>query len=249
MTKFVGLCAGLSVLAAVTRAETVAERLLAGYDSVQSVSCEIRKDIEAQAGTMRMLSRVYYQKPDRLHVDQATPVPRRIVSDGNTFYSYIEGDTKGFSRPVDKLNEEMLINLRKVPGTAMDHLMKLRGIPETNLAATAEFPVRRGYASEKVFVVLSLDATGRLARIEFYATPEMKTKTGQYDYSAFQEALPGVWIPCLHQGTFRIAGVESKETSRVDNLSVNKPIAPNLFEPGPFFKGVEFVDDFGKIYE
>ncbi|MFH0952866.1 MAG: hypothetical protein V1873_00900 [Verrucomicrobiota bacterium] len=249
MIRVFGLMAMVSLLAAAARAETLADRLLASYDPVQSVTCEIRKDMEAQAGAMRMLSRVYYQKPDRLNVDQAAPVPRRIVADGKTFYSYIDGDAKGFSRLIEKLSDEMIINLRKVPGTAMDHLLKLRGVAEKDLDGTPEFPVRKGYETAKVFVVLSLDATGRLARVEFFTSPEMKDKTGQYDYSAFREVLPGVWIPCLHQGTFRIAGSESKETSRVDNLSVNQPIAPSLFDPGPFFKGVEFVDEFGKIYE
>jgi hypothetical protein len=143
----------------------------------------------------------------------------------------------------------MLTNLRKVPGTAMDHLAKLKGVAETNLDATAEFPERKGYDAGKVFVVLSMDATGRLARIEFFATPKMKEKTAQYDYSDFQQVADGAWIPCLHQGIFNNAGVEARETVRVDNLSVNKPIPQNLFVAGPFFKGIEFAGSFEDIYK
>lgn len=230
-------------------AETLAERLLASYDPVQSLTCEIRRDIDAQAGAVRMLSRVSYQKPDRLHVEQASPVPRTIVADGKTFYSYIEGDPKGFSRPVEALNEEMLTNLRKVPGTAMDHLTKLRGVAEKDVEASPEFPVRKGYQAPNVFVVLSLDATGRLARIEFFTSPDMKDRTGQFDYSAFQEALPGVWIPCLHQATFKVGGGESRETSRIGNLSVNPVILPAVFDAARYFKNVQFVDTFEKVYE
>ena len=145
MIKLVCVIAVIAMLSNEAPAQTLAERILAGYDSIRSVSCEIRKDSEAGARKMRMLSRVYYEKPDRLHVDQPAPIPRRIVADGKTFYSYIDGDPKGFSRAIEKLNEEMLINLRKVPGTAMEHLMKLKGIVETNLEATAEFPERNGY--------------------------------------------------------------------------------------------------------
>ena len=228
-------------------AQTLAERLLASYDPVQSLSCEIRKDSESGGKTMRMLSRVYYEKPDRLHVDQPAPIPRRIVADGTTFYSYIEGDPKGFSRPVEKLSEEMLTNLRKVPGTAMDHLAKLTGVAETAMEPTAEFPERKGYDAGKVFVVLSMDSTGRLARIEYFSSPAMKVISLQCDYSEFQPAA-GAWIPCLHRAVLKIGGVESKETTRVDNLSVNQPIPPNLFIAGPFFKDVEFADSFDEIY-
>jgi len=228
--------------------QTLAERILASYDPVQSVSCEIRKDSEAGGKTMRMLSRVYYEKPDRLHVDQPAPIPRRIVVDGKTFYSYIDGDPKGFSRPVEKLNEEMLINLRKVPGTAMDHLMKLKGIAETNMEPTVEFMERKGYDTGKLFVVLSMDATGRLARIEYFPSPAMKETTLQCDYSDFLQVAGGVWVPCLHRAVLKVGGVESKETTRVDNLSINKPIPSNLFVAGPFFKDVDFVDSFEAIY-
>ncbi len=249
MIRMVCLIAVVAMLSNRSGAETLAEKILAGYGPVQSLTCEIRKDSEAGGGKMRMLSRVYYEKPDRLHVDQPAPLPRRIVADGKTFYSYIEGDPKGFSRPIEKLNDEMLTNLRKVPGTAMDHLMRLKGVSETALEPTAEFPERKGYDAGKVFVVLSADATGRLARIEFFSTPQMKDKTAQYDYSDFQQVAEGVWIPCLHQGVMNNAGLEARETVRVDNLSVNKPIPANLFIAGPFFKEVEFVDDFWKIYD
>ena len=249
MIKLVYVIAVVAMLSNRASAQTLAERILASYDPVKSLSCEIRKDGEAGGRTMRMLSRVYYEKPDRLHVDQPAPIPRRIVADGTTFYSYIEGDPKGFSRPIEKLNEEMLINLRKVPGTAMDHLMKLKGIAETNMEPTVEFAERKGYDTGKLFVVLSMDATGRLARIEFFSSPAMKETTLQCDYSDFQQVVGGAWIPCLHKAVLKIGGVESKETTRVDNLSVNQPIPPNLFVAAPFFKDVAFVDSFEEIYK
>ena len=230
------------------RAETLAEKLLAEYDGVQSVSCQIRKDTTGPAGTVRMLSRIFYQKPDRLFVENATPVKRQIVSDGTNFCSYIQGDPKGFARPVAKLDNDMAIELRKVPGTAMDHLARLRGIAESDLPATNGIPVRKGYDAGKVFVVLGLDPTGRLCRVEFYTAPDMKQKNGQYDYSQFQKASERAWIPCLHRGVFRIGDVESEEVVRVDNLELNKPIAPDNFAPGPFFKGVEFAPSFEEIY-
>ena len=110
----------MAMLAAgAARGETVRERLLRSYDAIQSLSCEIRRDMPLPDGqTVRMLSRVYYQRPDRLHVENFSPVKRRIVSDGAVFRSYAEGAPQGFSRPVSELNEEMLRNLRSVPGSA-----------------------------------------------------------------------------------------------------------------------------------
>lgn len=56
-------------------AETVRERVLAAYDAVQTLSCEIRRDTPLPDGqVLRMLSRVYYQRPDRLHVENFSPV-------------------------------------------------------------------------------------------------------------------------------------------------------------------------------
>ena len=142
----------------------------------------------------------------------------------------------------------MLIQLRKIPGTATDHLMKLRGKTTVRFAGHRRVPGTQGIDANKVFVVLSLDATGRLARLEFYTSAKMERKTGQYDYSEFQEAVKGAWIPCLHRGTFNIGGTECKETVRVYSLAVNTPIPAGLFIAEPFFKGVAFESSFEKIY-
>lgn len=249
MIRTWALAALVGLAATGVLAETLVERLIKDYEAVQTLTCDLRRDNEAGADKMRFLSRIYYARPDRLHVENTAPIERTIVSDGTNFYSYIAGDPKGFSRPVSELDVEMLRSLRKVPGTAMDHLLRLAGVSETELPATAEFPVRRGYDAGKLFAVLSTDASNRLARIEFYTSADQKTLTGQYDYSAFQEVAPGVWIPCLHQGAMRVAGQETRETTRVSNLSINTPIGNGLFIAAPYFKGVDFVDSFKTIYE
>ena len=117
------------------------ERVLKPYDAVQSLSCEIRRDTPLPDGqTLRMLSRVYYQRPDRLHVENFSPVKRRIVSDGTVFRSYTEGAPQGFSRPVAELNEEMLRNLRMVPGSAAGVLEVLAGAPRCRWNPRRNFP-------------------------------------------------------------------------------------------------------------
>ncbi len=123
----------------------------------------------------------------------------------------------------------------------MEHLLRLRGVPEVALEGTSEFPVRRGYETARLFVVLSADGEGRLARIEFFSSREMSRQKAQYDYSGFQEVAEGVWIPCLHKAELSEAGLKVEETTRVSNLSVNSPVPGDLFKADAFFTDVEFV--------
>jgi hypothetical protein len=242
------LAAGLAVGAA--RGETVVEKVLKPFDSIQSLSCEIRRDTPLPDGqTLRMLSRVYYQRPDQLHVENFSPVKRRIVCDGQVFRSYTEGAPKGFSRPVSELSDEMLRNLRMVPGSAANLLEVLQGTPETILEPTAEFPVRAGYDNGNSFAVLSLDEKGRLARFELFSSAAMTERLTSTDFSAFQEVLPNVWIACLQQSKLSVQGLERTETTRVDNLAANGAIPASLFEAAAFFPDVPFVDSFEEIVE
>ncbi|MEI7435644.1 MAG: hypothetical protein WCL16_02410 [bacterium] len=230
-------------------AATLADRLLASYDAVQTMTCEIRRDTEAGGQRVRFLSRIAYARPDRLNVENVEPLARRIVADGTNFFSYADGDPKGFSRPIARLDKPMLDSLRKLPGTAMDHLFQLSGVAETNLPGTADNPVRRGYATPKVFAVLNLDPSGRLARIEFFTSSTCQTTLGKYDYSDFIEAAPGVWIARMHKGGFSLGKITSRETLRVTALTVNQPIPPAMFIAAPFFRRVEFASTFDAIYD
>ncbi|MDY0149428.1 MAG: hypothetical protein RBT03_05015 [Kiritimatiellia bacterium] len=243
----IGLATWL-VVAGGVQAETVRERLLATYDAVQSLSCDIRRDMPLPDGeVLRMLSRVHYQRPDKLHVENFSPIKRRTVSDGTVFRQYAQGAPKGFSRPVADLNDEMLRNLRMVPGTAANMLEVLEGVAEVPLEPTEAFPVRVGYDNGKSFVVLGLDDDGRLARFEIFSSPAMTDRHTRTDFSAYQEVLPGVWIAGLQQSWVTLQGIERTETTRVDNLQANEDIPAALFDGTAFFAGVEFVDTFEKI--
>ncbi|MEI6166729.1 MAG: hypothetical protein WCS52_06010 [bacterium] len=234
--------------ATMNSASTLVDQLIAGYETIQSVSCDVRRDAESSGNKVRALSRVFFEKPDKLHVDNVTPLPRRIICDGVTFFSFLEGDPKGYSRPVSKLENDMLISLRKVPATAMDHLLRLRGMAETNLEATSTYPVRKGYDTGKMFAVLSLDTSNRLTRIEMFTSADLKQLIARMDYGNFVEAVPGVWLAALHQSSMWLGGKESKETSRFDHLTINQPIAQDLFKASLYFKGIEFVSSFEQMY-
>lgn len=236
---------------AIATATNVVEKALASYDSVQTVSCEVRRTVESAASrdSVTFLSRVYFQRPDRLHVDNVAPQRRRIVADGTNFFSHIAGARKGFSRPITDLDAEHQVSLRKVPGTPMDHLLRLKGIEARDLAPLPAFPVRQGFETGNAFAVVSEDATGRVARIEFFRDSTMKERTAAADYSAFVEGATGVWFPTRHKTTVTMNGVTSTESVSMYSLSVNEPVAQSLFIAAPFFKGVEFVDNYKALSE
>lgn len=228
--------------------ESTVERLLASYDAVQSVQVEIRRDTAGPAGSGRRLSRVYFRRPDQLHVESVTPPRRRIVADGTNFYSYIEGDPKGFSRPVAQLEGDWLTSLRQVPGTAMDHLLRLRGFPEEALPGTELFPTRIAIRRDERVAVLGLDAQGRLARFELFTDASLATPIARYEYENFIEPIPGVWFATIQKAGLRQGREEAVETTRLSNLQVNQLIPDPLFRHDTFFEGVAFTDNLDELY-
>ena len=229
-------------------AETVLTRAIEPYAAIQSLSCEIRRDSPLPGGSSaRMLSRVYFQRGDRMHVETVSPLARRIVCDGTNFRTHIEGMARGFGVPVSKLDDEMLGNLRSVPGSPEMALRPLADVVETPLEATAEYPVRAAYDNGKTFTELSLDAQGRLSRLEVFESAARERLIACTDYSAYREVLPGVWLATIQKTQATLRGQIRTETLRVVNLEVNGALPASLFNPEAFFKGVEFVDAFEKL--
>jgi hypothetical protein len=226
------------------RPPTLAERLCAAYESLDTVSCEVRRTTTVAKTTARMLSRVLYARDDRIHVENFSPDKRRIISDGKNLYYHEDKADTGYVCPIEGLDKTRLLMLRNVPGTPMEHLTQLKELPETTLPPAAGFAESMGYQSEKVYVVLSCDSEGRLARIEFFKSSEMKEKNAQYDFSAFQEAAGDIWIPCVHKAeVFLPNGEKIVETRRISNLAVNEPISDRMFDAQSFFKDVELVEE------
>lgn len=247
MKRINSLVCGLLLLAMPLRADTLVNRLLEGYESIETVSCDVRRDLSNKNGEMRWLSRVYYQRPDRLHVENHAPLPRRIIADGETMYQHNENHPRGFRSAIDDLNETMLGGLRKVPGTVMDQLFRLQDAPEIELEGEGEFPVWRAYETDSVYVVLQADEEGRLGRVELYPVDDRDTLKGEIDLDSFVEVMDGVWIPMLHRGRFVVDSLENEETTRISNYVVNEAIPDPLFQPDAFFEDVEWVDSFDDL--
>lgn len=225
------------------------DRLLAGYAQIETVACQIRRNKEGEAGKMTFLSRVYWTNKNQIHSEGITPFRRRTIADGERLYQYMDEAPKGFSRPIGELSEQMALSLQLVPGTAMEHLLRLRGCEEAILEPEKDAPKRVGIQLEDKYVVLRFDGQDRLIGVEFYRAADRKEKTAAYEYSHFVEAAPGAWVPMTHRATVQDGKIDFKELVKVDRFVANKPVADSLFIAGNFFdKGIDFVDDFAKIF-
>jgi hypothetical protein len=227
----------------------VVKALLAPYEALEAMSCEVRKTTESDGRKIRALSRVYFQRPDRLHVENILPLRRRYVADGQRLFYYIEGDAKGFSRTIEDLPEDWLRSLRTVPSSPMDPLLRIADGEETRLKSSQEGFVRLRVARDDLIAILTVEEPfNRLRKIEFFHETSEESASAVYVYDHFLEPVPGVWLPTLHKVTATIGSANSVETSRFGNLSVNEPISAALFDPEAFFEDVEFTGDFEEIY-
>lgn len=227
------------------KAPSLAAQLYASYKNIKTISCRIRKTTTFENKTERLLSRVYYKHPSLLHVDNIAPRNRRIIADGKSLYYHVHGHSKGFSTNLKNLKGSMLALFQNIPGTPVEHLIKIKNLPETQIPPSEKFPLRRGYQADKFFVLLSCDEHNRLGQIDFFKTAEMKIIGARYSYSSFLKVNNSTWIPKVHKAVmFLPDGKNITETRRIDNLTVDKPIAVTMFNPNTFFNGVIFVDKF-----
>jgi hypothetical protein len=223
-------------------ATTLAERVTAAYASVETFSAEVRKTTETGGRSVRLLTRFFARRPDRVHVDNVSPMHRRIVADGTRLYYFEKGAKRGFSRPIAELDADWLVQLRSLPGTPLEHTVRLLGLAETELPPSREHPIRRGYATPKVFVVLCASRDERVERIEFYTRADLKERTGRCEYRDFVRHV-GVWFARVERTSLERKGDPVSETRLVESIAVNGPVADSLFKPDAFFDNVEFVSE------
>ena len=244
------LAAALLASAPAARAGAAVEALLASYDAVPQLSCELRRDVKSPGGdSVRFLSRIWFQRPDRLHAENLSPMKRRTVCDGTTLRQYTEGLPRGFSRPVTELEGDALTNLRMLPGSNSNWLEPLKDLEETDLPA-ADGAARRIACDSpgKAYTVLSFDDRGRWIRLEMYTAPDCANRLLLAEMTDFAEILPGTWLARRQQIDLSMEGVVRSETVRLDNLSATAPIPEAMFDADAFFPGVTFVDSFEKMF-
>ena len=223
------------------------DRLVAAYNQIYALQCEVRTEVQDARSESKGLSRVYLEKPDKLHVENATPISRRIISNGKELYYYVTGDKKGFSKTIPDLNQAMKIELRKIPGTPLEHLYRLEGLTGTDLSATSECTSRRSYTTEKHVLVLCLDGSGRLVRIEFFEDARMSKRLAAIEFGGLFEPVNGAWVARTETIRSWLGEKEQVTTKRFRYVTVNKPIPAELFDEGRYFENVTFVASFAEV--
>jgi hypothetical protein len=236
---------------ATARADEVLDKLIADLDRIRSVSCEVERVTASEDGQLRLLIRVFYQHGGRLHVENVKPARRRIITDGTTLYFKAEGFEQGFSAPLADLEKQDFWRdqIRRIPGTASDHLWRIASakVPGENLDPEPGLPVRRGYATARLYAVLALDDQGRLARVEYFRDATRKERTAVIDYSEWKDGGDGIWVAQVHKALLKAGAGEVTENTRVLNLKLNQPVADSLFDPKLYFQGVKFVADYAEM--
>jgi hypothetical protein len=241
------LAAALAAARAASGGEFV-ERLLKPYERVRTVRCDVRRTSGSDERQIRTLSRVWWARPDRLHVEGVAPLPRRHVCDGTNMFYFVDGDPKGYGCPVGELDADWLVSLRKIPATPMEHLLRLRDATETPLPAEDFAAARVVCRAGSSHVVLSADAGGRLVRIEWFADEARTVRTARADFEEIRELIPGVPFSLRHRTEAAIDGRPHRETVRFENVQVDEDVDPARFEPARWFPGVSFTNDFEAIY-
>lgn len=220
---------------------------LENYARIKTLTCRVRRTAESGNRKLTFLSKVFYKKGDFLHSKTVAPYSRTVIANGKKLYSYFQNHTKGVAKDIDKLEKNELINLRKVPGTPMDHLYRLADSPQTILDPTAGYAERYAYTTKNAFVVVSVDKESRIKSIAFYNGKDMKDKKAETMYSRHKKVEEDLWIPCLHESTVYHEQTKAVETIHFNNLEVNVPVAENLFIAGNFMPDVEFVDSYSDL--
>lgn len=243
------LCLCVVMMVGLVRAQTnevsLADRLVAENESIRTMRCDIRRETDVNGKSMTTLSRVWFERPDRLRVETVMPDARRIVVNGTTIYKWIEGREEGVALPLADAPENERVQVRKTPGTMDEHLIRLRRIPEEVLPPADGFPVRRGYtpADPHPYTVLSLDAQGRLARFEFFENADQTKLLLRTDLENWREPQPGIWIACVQKTEAKGRdGISIIETLRISGLTVNSLMEASTFDEKIQAAGIKFVN-------
>lgn len=223
-------------------------RLINQYKQISSVSCSVRKTTAAGDSTVRMLSRVYFRQGGFIHVDNVAPSRKRVISDGSILYIHAEELPRGFAKSIKELDSALLTSLQSVPGSPMEHLLKLAEMKEEKPVRT-ETSTTVAYHGDNHHVRLTLDNSNRVSRIEFFEDRDMKKRFGIYEYSGFITA-GETWLAAVHTAAWNLPdGTEVKETRHFDNLKTGTDIPDSLFDHKLFMKDIEFVPDLDKTWQ
>jgi outer membrane lipoprotein-sorting protein len=219
------------------------DALLKDYQSLESVSCSVRKTSKAGGQTVLMLSRVHFKRGGFIHVENVSPSKRRIIADGEKLYYHAANASKGFSKPVAELDDDWTSSLITVPGSPVDHLVKMKSMKPGEQKKNGDLRVK-AFHGDKNHVVLTMDSKGRILSLEFFKNADLKERYASYKYSDFIEA-GSTWLALKHEAEIMFPdGSKATEAKQFDNLSVNSALPDKLFDHSLFMQDLEFTSDF-----
>ncbi|MCX7817631.1 MAG: hypothetical protein N2652_00190 [Kiritimatiellae bacterium] len=243
-----GTCLLLAGLVSPAVAGPIVSNLLAGYDEIATVRCDVHREATGPQGTVRRLSRVIWARPDRLLSETFSPLRRRVVSDGTTFWSYVEGDLWGFSRAVAELDEDMRRSLLVVPGTPMDLLLRWATAPEREQGPPSNGWRRIVIGGTPAGEVV-LDPAGRPAQIAIYRPEGGEEPLAVWTYSGWVRSSGGAWIPTRHDVVLRGPSEMLRETTRFENYRVGTPVETEEFNRAVrALQHLRFTNEWSVIY-
>lgn len=224
-----------------TETNGVLKSIHASYKGITSLMVEMRRTTELQNGkSLRTLSTVYFKRDDKFHSETVSPIHRRVIADGVNFRMYIDESPYGVKSPVEKLPQEMLANMRAVPGSPESFLMAFSDAEEEVLPLDDSSKTLVGLLSKDGYGCVEISEKGCVLKFSVYATKDMNEKRMEVEFSDYIEPVSGVWLPKKHVSTFFINGKGYKDVLKLVNLSVNEEIADSIFNHDAYFSGVSF---------
>ena len=226
-------------------ATNVLDAVHARYAAVSNVLCTVRRSVligGKDGGSGESVSRIVWQRGDKLNVQRISPERRRTVIDGATVWTASDGQESPVSFPVSEQLPSQAANLRAVPGSPEEVLSVLDPATAEDLARAGDSAARRvAFAvsdeeSQVARAVLSIDGNGFVASLQGYSDDAMATPLFKTVFSAPAEVLPGVMLFRKIVTESEAGGRTLSAVSSFERLRVNETLAPATFDAKAFFK-------------
>lgn len=226
-------------------ATNVLDAVHARYAAVSNVSCTVRRSVligGKDGGSGESVSRIVWQRGDKLNVQRISPERRRTVIDGATVWTASDGQESPVSFPVSEQLPSQAANLRAVPGSPEEVLSVLDPATAEDLARAGDSAARRvAFAvsdeeSQVARAVLSFDGNGFVASLQGYSDDAMATPLFKTVFSAPAEVLPGVMLFRKIVTESEAGGRTLSAVSSFERIRVNETLAPATFDAKAFFK-------------
>ena len=216
----------------------------ARYGTVTNVACTVRRAVSAtgrDSGSAEAVSRIAWERGNRLNVQKLAPEKRRTVIDGHTVWTAAEGEEKPVTFAVSDQLPSQAANLRSVPASPEESLTLLDPASATEITPAAPPFARQiafHYADTNALTavaVLSFDADGFVCRMEAFSDEARSALVFTTDFLAPFEPIPGVRLFRKIETVSTIEGRTIRAVSSFSQLRVNEALPPSIFDPKAFF--------------